>query len=219
MELSGGAVGRLGPVTVAIQPSLIYTENRSFPLASSLPIPTRSLFANPWYPRRGIGGQSIDLPQRFGSEDFWTIDLGPSYVRADLGPAAVGFSNQNMWWGPAMRNAIVLSDNAPGFLHAFLGTSSPTSIAIGRVEARWIWGRLAESEYFDSDPTNDRRFVTGLVLGFVPKPLPGLHLGAARLFYELIPAGGSSSPSTFWCSKELPRRASVRMEPCGGGGN
>ncbi|MGH7462452.1 MAG: hypothetical protein ACREMA_15685, partial [Longimicrobiales bacterium] len=64
----------------------------------------------------------------------------------------------------------------------YLGTSKPADIWIGDLGVEVIWGRLHESDFFDTNPDNDTRFLGGLVLGFRPRPLPGLTLGVARAF-------------------------------------
>ncbi len=182
---SGGASLRWGPVTAAFQPTVFRAANRAFALS---PIAVHADLS-PWTYPTGLG-QSIDMPQRFGDEPVETFDLGQSFVRADLGPVSLGLSNESLWWGPGRRNAITMTNNAPGFGHAFLGTSGPVDVGIGRLDARWHWGRLRESRFFDADATNDSRYTTGLVASFSPKGAPGLELGATRTFILAWRDGG-----------------------------
>ena len=184
LQLAAGATLGYGPVTASFYPSFIVTQNREFEIVDVPSGFNISPFGDPWY------GGAIDRPQRFGADGYSTFDLGQSSVRLDYGVLALGGGTENLWWGPAVRNGIVMSNSAPGFPHAFLGTSGPANIAIGKVQAQWIWGRLAESDYFDDDPDNDGRYVTGLVFDFEPAPIPGLYLGGSRLFYQLLPPGG-----------------------------
>jgi hypothetical protein len=107
-----------------------------------------------------------------------------------MGPLSVVASNESMWWGPGIDNAIVMSNNAAGFPHVSLGTSRLLNIGIGKIEASWIWGRLSESPYFDSADTNNTRFITGIVADLELDVLPGLYVGATRLFYEAMPPAG-----------------------------
>jgi hypothetical protein len=83
-----------------------------------------------------------------------------------------------------------MSNNAPGFPHAFLGTDGQVQTRIGGFEAQWIWGRLAQSEWFASAAAEEDRFITGLVATYSPAFIEGLSLGLARVFYEWIPDGG-----------------------------
>lgn len=176
--LDAGATLRWRALTVSIRPALLYTQNSSFDLA---PAPTE--FDYPWRP--------IDLPQRFGPDPLWTLDPGQSEVRLDSHGIALGFGTTNLWWGPAIRNPIVMSNNAPGIPHAFLGTSGPVGIGIGEVEAQWIWGDLDQSDSFGYASPSDDRFITGIVATYMPSFLPGLSLGATRIFYVAVPDGGT----------------------------
>jgi hypothetical protein len=179
--LDGGVVVRFRSLTVSVLPTLLYTQNRSFDLApvtvSGMPV-----YAYPWH--------RIDLPQRFGPSDFWSLDPGQSEVRLDAWGASVGFGTASSWWGPGVRNAIVMSDNAPGFPHGFVGTSAPLETGIGGLEGRWIWGRLQESDWFDPSSVSDERFITGIAVAYSPSFIEGLSLGMSRIFYVLVSPPG-----------------------------
>jgi hypothetical protein len=95
-----------------------------------------------------------------------------------------------MWWGPARQNPILLSNNAPGFPHYFISITEPEDIYIGDIEAKLFWGRLWESDYFDANAENNKRYITGGRIAFSPKPIPGLKVGINRVFYETIPPEG-----------------------------
>lgn len=183
--LDGGfaAAVRFGRVRLSLAgaPRLLYHQNRAFELAPGGGPARDASYPNPWH--RGL----IDWPQRPGGAPFWVLDPGQSHVRLDAFGAAVGVSTENLWWGPALRNPLLMSNTAPGFPHVFMGTSGPTDVRIGRIEARLIWGRLEESEYFDQDDANDRRLFAGLVADFEPRWLPGLYLGLARAYLRVLP--------------------------------
>ncbi len=174
VALSAGGFVRYGGVTAAFRPQFIYTENLHFELFTRPEGDGLSPFA--------YTDTRIDMPQRFGEGRFTMFDLGQSFVRLDYRGAAVGFSNENLWWGPGVRNAILMSNHAPGFLHAFLGTAHPVDVWAGDLQGRWIWGRLHESGYFDTLKENDERFLTSIVLDFTPRWVPGLSFGLARSF-------------------------------------
>ena len=180
--LSAGARLAWGPLTAVLDPALRWTQNRAFALApdSGLGIDRAGLsrYAYPWQHGR------IDLPERFGDAGFTGLDWGQSGVRLNAGPATVGLTTENLWWGPAVENPIIMSNTAPGFPHLDLGTARPVWIGIGRAEARVLWGRLTESAYFDTLPGNDHRLFAGMVLGVEPKWIPGLTLGLTRVFYQ-----------------------------------
>lgn len=177
-RLSGGVRVGGGPVTITLAPQLIHHQNREFDYIDN-PWPGRSPFASPWH----TWPESLDLPTRFGAQPFTVVDWGQSSFSVGLGPLALGLSTEDQWWGPGARNAIVMSNNAPGIPHLFLRTSAPLQTQIGSIEARWIAGTLRESDYFDNDSTNNYRSIAGLVGTFSPALEPNLTLGAARVVY------------------------------------
>jgi hypothetical protein len=187
---TAGAWGRLGPVTVTLQPEYAWAQNRAF---TTLPIASDSLspFADPWYGRR------LDRPQRFGDGGYEQWSLGQSSVRVDLRGFAAGVATGNAWWGPGQRQAILLSNQAPGFPRAFLGTGRPVDVGFGRVEFTWFWGALRESRFFDLVDTNDTKYVTGLAFDLEIDPVPGLYVGGARLFYLDWPTTGLDASELF----------------------
>jgi hypothetical protein len=179
--LDFGARGRWRGLSVAVRPTLIYTQNADFELA---PVTVSGMpeYAYPW--------RRIDLPQRFGPDPFWKLDPGQSEIRVRGFGAAAAFGTTNLWWGPAVRNAIVMSNNAAGFPHVSLGTDGPLDVGIGLLEAQWIWGDLEDSDWYDPARGDPDRFLTGIVLGYSPSFLRGLTVGMTRTFYAWKPAEG-----------------------------
>ena len=43
---------------------------------------------------------------------------------------------------------------------------------------------MNESDFFDNDAGNDKRYLTGAVIGYQPKFIPGLNLGINRVLYR-----------------------------------
>ena len=94
-----------------------------------------------------------------------------------------------------MKNALLMTNNAPGFKHITLNTVRPIKTFIGSFEGQLIGGRLEASGYPNFDTvqlarhgvtytpkTKDWRYLNGLVVTYQPKWLPGLFLGATRSF-------------------------------------
>jgi hypothetical protein len=177
-----------GPLSAAVAPLVAWTENRAFPLRPpppAAPPPGASPWANPFY-------SGIDLPLRFGASDFWTFDPGDSYVRVDAWNVGVGVSNENIWWGPGVRNAVLFTNTAPGFPHAFIGTSHPADIWIGWLDVQALWGLPQQSRWLTANGARDRRLLTALAASFEPAFAPGLFLGVARVFeYRGIPSAST----------------------------
>jgi hypothetical protein len=186
--LDAGGTVRWRALTVEVRPTLIYSQNSSFELA---PVTVAGMpeYFYPW--------RRIDLPQRFGPEALWTVDPGQSEARVEAGGISLGAGTKNLWWGPGIRNAIIMSNNAPGFPHAFLGTNRPLGIGVGELEARWIWGRLEQSDWFDPSETSTDRFITGIVATYSPDFLDGLSFGLTRVFYVLVNEDGTPASDYF----------------------
>jgi hypothetical protein len=175
--LTGGVRARVGIVSLVLAPEVRYEQNREFRLVL-YPLADRSPYSARWHwPTLPI---SIDLPTRFGDESRAFLGPGQSSLTVDAGPLAVGWATDDQWWGPGIRNAIVMSNNAPGIPRLFVGSGRPLSSPIGDFEFQWNAGRLKESIYFDSIPSNDLRHLSGFVLTYRPAGEPGLTLGASR---------------------------------------
>jgi len=93
----------------------------------------------------------------------------------------------------------IIGGNAPGFPHAFVGTSSPLPIWIGKLHGRVIWGELEQSAYSPVTGTKyyssllesgTKRFASGAVGIFEPRGIDGLELGVARFFHSIWPKDG-----------------------------
>lgn len=190
-RLTIGGAARYRGVTLILAPQAVHEQNRSFQVPQR-PAPeggdTRDRFANLFH----FPPASMDLPIRFGDEPRNRLDPGQSSLTVERGPVAFGAATESLWWGPGIRNALIMSSQAPGVPHVFFRTREPVSTRIGTVEARWMLGRLTESDHFDFDPSNDHRSLSALVVAFSPRFEPGLSLGFARAVYA--PSGGALIP-------------------------
>ncbi|HEX8673969.1 MAG TPA: capsule assembly Wzi family protein [Longimicrobium sp.] len=184
LRVTGGVRAEAGRFSVSFVPVLITEGNSSFQLRRYTQDQSRHELSSPWH----WGSESADLPSRFGRSRRNRVGLGESSVTVAAGPVRGGASTESQWWGPGVRNALVMSNNAGGFPHLFLATSRPIRTPLGNVEGRWIVGRLTESEYFDT-LANDQRTLAGIVATLQPSFDPGLTLGVARTVY-----GPSGSP-------------------------
>jgi len=127
---------------------------------------------------------------RFGDKPIQRIDLGETTALIAVRGLEVGFSNENEWWGPGIRNAIVLSNNAPGFPHFFLRTPHPVATRLGWVDMRWLVGGLKESPYFDTVSTNNERSLASLAVTLQSAWNPNLSFGLARSVYSTATGWG-----------------------------
>jgi hypothetical protein len=175
---------RLSALRLVVLPEFIAEENRYWPIRDTVRFfppdtpPERSGggYVFPWY----AGPYSVDLPLRFGNEGSTRLDPGQSSLTVGAGPVEVGMASENQWWGPGIRNALVLSNNAPGFPHLFIRSARPWESRLGAVELRWLVGGLRESEFFDTTSTNDLRSLSAFAVTFTPRRWSNLTVGMSR---------------------------------------
>lgn len=173
-SLTGGFTGKKGILHFTFAPVLWTSQNGFFRIP---PGPyDKSEFSYPVENR-------IDWVMRFGNDPVHQFDWGQSEVRLIYKNLTAGFSTANFSWGPSRYNPIIMSKNAAGFPHIDLGTARPVDTKIGKMEFKWYWGAMYESDYYDDDSNNDRRYITGLSFGYQPKYLEGLTLGLNRIMY------------------------------------
>lgn len=180
-----------GPLHLSLRPQIGYSSNFNFALSPLQSHPSVLPLGAP------LSHRSIDLPQRFGFDPLQWIDPGHSTLSLRFRGVETGASTASFWSGPAQVNPLVHGNSSPGFFHLFLGTYRPVPTPAGALEGRLYWGSLDESDWFDRDPANDRRFVTGLLLSWSPSFARGLHLGVSRTHYEYYPDGGLTSAQLF----------------------
>src|SRR5690606_32559337 len=153
LHLTGGIRAAFGPVAVVFAPELRYEENRPFDFVP-YPLADRSQYSARWH--WATLPISVDMPTRFGDEERAALGPGQLTATASVGPGRFGAARDDQWWGPGVRNAIVMSNNAPGVPRIFVRTGPPVSTPIGDFEILWNAGVLQESVYFDTINHNGR---------------------------------------------------------------
>ena len=177
--LTFGARAAYGPFDVIVAPQLFRAENADFPVAPNGQTgPLAFADARYYY--------AIDNPQRFGAAPYQRFDIGQSTARVTLFGATAGVSTANEFWGPAVAEPFLFSNNAAGFRHVFLGTARPLGFAGVAVHVRAIAGKLEQSDYAITDMVGRGRYLSGLVGVVTVRQLPGLELGAGRLFHNIF---------------------------------
>lgn len=192
-ELQGGLWLTSDWLTLTFRPHLVWQQNLNFQKPRFI---GNTPGANPDY---GAEVAYIDRPWRFGGDSFSTADLGQSSLRLHYRNLEAGLSNETLWWGPAVRYPLTLSNNAPGLKHVFLGTRGPMRLPLGAgsVEFRWIWSWPEDSGYFTQRGSDKDRFMNGINFSYSPSFLPGLTVGFSRIFQTYIPEGGLD-PGDYW---------------------
>lgn len=190
--ISAGLYFELGPLSIQLKPEHIYAENKNY-----------DGFWEGHYDviwaRRYILWNRIDLPERFGEEAYKKTTFGQSSIRLNYKSLSLGISSENIWWGPSIRNGIMMSNNAQGFNHITFNTRRPIKTAIGNFEFQLVTGRLEPSGFKppsidrtyagtklfvpkinQTGRTGDWRFFQGYSFTYSPKWISGLHLGLIR---------------------------------------
>jgi hypothetical protein len=91
--------------------------------------------------------------------------------------------------------SLVLTNNAPGFLHYTIQSRQPIQTAIGSIEAQFIGGSLKNGNLMPSENNNpfaaqwyipkdtNNRYVTGMVITLNPKWTKNLFIGISNMAY------------------------------------
>ncbi len=210
--ISAGVYAEYGPVSLQLMPELVFATNIGF---ETFDKDHYDVIAARYYDFYN----NIDLPARFGTSAYGNLFWGQSSLRLNLKGFSAGFSSENLWWGPGRRNSLLMSNNAPGFLHATINTLKPIQSPIGSFEGQLIGGRLLgsghgvlepEREYFENPlyvpKPKGSRYISGYVLTWQPKWLDGLFLGLTKSsqmyrsdmhkFGDLLPFHSSSKEVT-----------------------
>jgi len=190
--LTGGVSFHTSFLDVYFLPEFWWTQNAHYRIG-----PARSgdpTYGNYWW--------GLDQPQRFGSDPIAEVHPGQSSLTVYRWNTAVSLGTQNITLGPGSRNNLILSDNAPGFPHASLGSYDPWHGSFGTLEWKFFWGRFRESDFFDTDSSNDHRLVTGAAVAYAFPFLPNLTVGLNRMILSPWEEAGAYEAfqmfETFW---------------------
>ena len=184
-QLSFGVALKAGPVQLNLQPELIHAANTT-------------------YPTNGRYGYSSGKP-------YTKLYGGQSTLSVSASAFSVGVSSANKWWGPGNTNALIMSNNAPGFANIFIKTHRPAKTPIGNFEFELIGGRLETDSvlpYENLDLNlapnlrNSWRYLNAYILSYNPKWLPSVYFGLIRSLQRYGPDVVNSAGN--FSSKYLP---------------
>jgi hypothetical protein len=193
-RLSLGLSVNFSNIEISLQPELVIAQNHE--QAGIIPSYWEPNFFSRFY---FMNINVIDLPSRFGTKPITKFFPGQSHILYHFDDFSAGISSENIWWGPGIRNSLVMTNNAPGFLHFTLQTDKPIATKIGSFEGQFIFGRLDSSGIepvenvrqatiwpgaYEPKIASANRMITGLALTWQPKWIPNLYLGwAASVYY------------------------------------
>ena len=106
------------------------------------------------------------------------LRLIEGYGKAMAGPIEIETGKDSLWWGPARRASILMSNNAPPLTMVKISTPQPVELPwilshAGPFKAQWFLAELEEHRDFPNAK------LSGMRLNFRPHPL--LELGASRV--------------------------------------
>lgn len=189
-QVSLGVYSQIGPLTIQLQPEVVYALNRDF---SSFP----SFYSDDIWRVYYSYLNSIDNPEKYGNKSYTKLFPGQSSIKFNYKKLAIGISTENLWWGPGIRNSLLMSNNAPGFAHISFNTTAPVVSPIGTFEWQIISGNLKASGILPPDTArtyngerlyqpkpSGNRYLNGMIITWQPKWMKGLYLGFERVFYQ-----------------------------------
>ena len=222
--ISPGLYLKLGPLSFQFKPEHHFSENKNF-----------DGFWDGHYPsiwaKRYRLWNHIDMPERFGTKNHNKETFGQSSIRLNWKKLSIGISKENIWWGPSIRNSIMMSNHAEGFKHITFNTIKPINTLIGNFEWQIITGRLDSSgftpprtdyeyagtklyvpKWNQNKKTDDWRYLQGFIFSYSPKWIDGLSFGFIRWvqMYSALVEGKywwmEGNPSYFPAFKNLFRK-------------
>ncbi len=178
-RLQAGVSARWRFLTVAVQPEIVWAQNRSFPVVERRGSGPEGSSA-PW--------QRIDLPRIWGPGSPTWVRPGNSSVTMGTERARLGVSTAVHRRGPGIHYPLLLGTSAPGFSHLFLEGAGSLP-GVGRIAVRTEWGILQESEYFELGSSSTRSLLSGFFVDWSVPWTDGLTLGASYLYRDPIEDG------------------------------
>ena len=191
-SLTAGARLKVYGLEMTVKPQVSFSQNMAFDYirpnyAGTDKDGNPTIFSGGAAEYGYYGVTSIDAPQRFGDKPFFTFDWGDTEVRYSWRTLTVGFGTQAMWLGPAQLNPIIHSNNAPSYPKFDIGLRKQAIVIpkvnwhLGDLELRCWWGKLSESDYFDTIDSNDSNLISGVSAAWsLPGIFKGLTIGINR---------------------------------------
>jgi hypothetical protein len=126
------------------------------------------------------------------NKSYTKLFPGQSFIKASYGAFSIGVSSQHLWWGPGIYSSLLMSNNAPGFLHAFIGSRKPIKTPIGSFEFNLIGARLNSTSSIGYENnhlqprniSNDWRYLNAYTISWQPRWVKGLFVGMSRTLQQ-----------------------------------
>jgi hypothetical protein len=196
-RISVGVKAQYGRVHLQLQPEWVMAQNKVQAV-----IPADFKDANFFSRYYFYNINTIDLPSRPGTARLNKLFPGQSFLRYEFKSGiAAGISTENIWWGPGLRNSLIMTNNAPGFLHIGAQTLKPLETGWGTIEGQVLLGWLDSSgvtptenvrQFAEFWPgayvpkiSESKRAILSMMMSWQPKWVPNLFIGfaASRYYY------------------------------------
>lgn len=222
-QFSFGIFLKKGIFALQLRPEIIFAQNSFF---STFPTQQTDSIWRSYY---NTVLNEIDAPERFGTGSYLKMFPGQSSFRINYRKLSFGASTENLWWGPGVRNSLLMSNNAPGFPHLSFNSLQPVTSSIGSFEWQIISGKLKASgilpdttRKFNGEPLyipkqNGDRYLNGMIVTWQPKWTKGLFLGFSRVYYQYLSEVAATFDGYFpvagkFFKKKLPNEDSKRRD-------
>jgi len=166
----------------------------------------------------GSVANNIDYFRKFGETNIDTFTFGQSRIGILFNNLSIGYSNQNIWWGPGKRNSISFTNNPGGFKHFYFNTNKPIISNIGNFEFSLIKGILDTNKYKDPDvdllwnyrsgianKNLDKREIFAFSGSFEPFFLKNLFIGYSYVFQNYKSQKNIFNVNYSFFSKDKPK--------------
>lgn len=181
-----------GPLMIQFNPEFLYAENKNYDGFWT------GHYDITWARRYNLWN-TIDIPERFGEKEYSQFLIGQSSIKFNFKKLSIGLSNENLWWGPSIRNGIMMSNHARGFKHITFNSNNPIETRFGNFEFQFVTGRLEGSGFTPPETSrtyggqklyvpkinqlskrDDWRYFQGFNISYSPSFIKGLSFGLTR---------------------------------------
>ena len=175
---------------IQVAPEIIIAEN---PYFETLSTDMDNIIWNNYYRFYN----SIELPVRMGDKPYQVVKLGQSFVKYHHRKISFSISNEYKWWGPAERNALLMSTSAAGFPHFSVKNNAPLRTKFGAIDFEILYGNLINGGWAPPESyktllgnplylpkLNNTRRLIGSNFTMHPKWFKNLSLGIAQTYVQ-----------------------------------
>ncbi len=170
--------------------ALSYSKGYQFQVSTGVFVSWKNIKAQlrPEYVQTANGNYEINNNWGQVNPKYKKLLPGNSSLRLDYGKVSFGVSTENLWWGPGIYNALLMSNNAQGFFHYSLKTNRPIKNFLGTFQFNMIGATLTQDSLqgFENNGLRRRtfnpnkRYLSSLAIDYQPSFLKNISFGINR---------------------------------------